>query len=151
MPRKPGPEIVASPVADVVPDAPHVNGRVPGLAPPETADRQPSTETEVSTDTEAPSEAHPPHFRAGETRGGHFRRMAHRTRLHLYAFAAVALLVYAVGLAAANTRNVKVDWVFGSSSVPLLWLVLFAAILGWLLGILITTLFRWRTRAPRPS
>jgi hypothetical protein len=24
-------------------------------------------------------------------------------------------------------------------------------ILGWLLGILITALFRWRTRAPRPS
>jgi hypothetical protein len=33
--------------------------------------------------------------------------------------------------------------------VGLIWLVLFAAILGWVLGILITAVFRWRTRAPR--
>jgi hypothetical protein len=61
------------------------------------------------------------------------------------------VLVYVVALAAANTGHVKVNWVFGSSSVALVWLVLFTAILGWLLGILITALFRWRTRAPRPS
>jgi len=56
-----------------------------------------------------------------------------------------------IALGAVNTRHVKVDLVFGSSSVSLVWLVLFAAILGWLLGILITTVFRWRTRAPRAS
>jgi uncharacterized integral membrane protein len=88
---------------------------------------------------------------ARESRGARLGRKAHRTRLHLYAFIAVAVLVYAVALAASNTRHVKVDWVFGSSSVSLVWLVLFAGILGWLLGILTTTLFRWRTRAPRPS
>jgi uncharacterized integral membrane protein len=89
--------------------------------------------------------------RSGESRSGRRRRKAHRGRLHLYAFAAVALLAYVIALGATNTRHVKVDWVFGSSSVSLVWLVLFAAILGWLLGILITAAFRWRTRAPRAS
>jgi hypothetical protein len=38
--------------------------------------------------------------------------------------------------------------VFAHSTVPLVWLTLFAAILGWLLGTLVTILFRRRTRAP---
>jgi hypothetical protein len=36
-------------------------------------------------------------------------------------------------------------------AVPLVWLVVFAAILGWLIGILVTVLFRWRTSAAHPS
>jgi uncharacterized integral membrane protein len=75
--------------------------------------------------------------------------MAHRTRLHIYAVASVVVLVYVVALATTNTHRVRVDWVFAHSTVPLVWLTLFAAILGWLLGILITMLFRMRTRAPR--
>jgi len=88
---------------------------------------------------------------AAETRGAHFARKAHRTRLHIYALIAMLALVYVVALAASNTAHVKVDWVFGSSSVSLVWLVLFTAILGWLLGILITALSHWRTRAPRAT
>jgi len=84
-----------------------------------------------------------------ESRGARFVRMAHRTRLHLYALVTVAVLVYLVALATSNTRRVPIDWVFASSRVPLVWLMLFAAILGWLLGILMTILFRMRTRAPR--
>ncbi len=76
-------------------------------------------------------------------------RKGHRARLQAYAVAAIAVLVYVVALGASNTRQVKVDWVFGHASVALIWLVLGAAILGWLLGILVTKLFRWRTRAPR--
>jgi len=83
-----------------------------------------------------------------ESRGARFVRMAHRARLHLYAVATVALVVYVVALATSNTHRAKVDWVFSSSSVPLVWLMLFAAILGWLLGIVVTILFRLRTRAP---
>ena len=100
-----------------------------------------------AAESEAPVES----ARTGESRGGRVRRKAHRGRLHLYAFGAVALLAYVIALGAVNTRHVQVDLVFGSSSVSLVWLVLFAAILGWLLGILITTVFRWRTRAPRAS
>jgi uncharacterized integral membrane protein len=86
----------------------------------------------------------------GETRGGRNRRKAHRSRLHGYAIATVALVAYLIALAATNTAHVKVNWVFGSSHVSLVWLVLFAAILGWLLGLAVTAAFHWRTRAPRP-
>ncbi len=85
----------------------------------------------------------------GETRSGRFRRKAHRSRLHSYAIATVALVAYLIALAASNTAHVKVNWVFGSSHVSLVWLVLFTAILGWLLGLAATAAFHWRTRAPR--
>ncbi len=104
----------------------------------------------VATDPEvacAPAAA--PTASGSETRGQHFRRKAHRTRLHGYAIVAVALVAFLIALAASNTSHVKVNWVFGSSHVSLVWLVLCAAILGWLLGLVATAAFHWRTRAPR--
>ncbi len=85
----------------------------------------------------------------GETRGGRFRRKARRTRLRGYAIATVALVAYLIALAASNTAHVKVNWVFGSSRVSLVWLVLFAALLGWLLALAASARFHWLTRAPR--
>ena len=84
-----------------------------------------------------------------ETRRERSRRKAHRSRLHGYAILTVALVAFLIALAASNTAHVKVNWVFGSSHVSLVWLVLFAAILGWLLGLVATAAFHWRTRAPR--
>jgi uncharacterized integral membrane protein len=84
-----------------------------------------------------------------ETRGARFARKAHRTRLYLYAGAAVVLLVFLIALVLANTGHVKVSWVFGTSSVSLVWLVLGTAILGLLLGMVLGALFHWRTRRPR--
>ena len=84
----------------------------------------------------------------GETRGARFARGAHRTRLYLYLGATVILLILLIALVIANTGHVKVSWVFGSSSVSLVWLVIFAALLGLLLGLVIGAMFRWRTRAP---
>jgi uncharacterized integral membrane protein len=104
--------------------------------------------TEVSLPGAAEPQPSAPAKPERESRGARTRRMAHRGRLHLYALAAVALLVYVVALATTNTRDVRVDWVFAHSTVPLVWLTLFAAILGWLLGTLVTILFRRRTRAP---
>ena len=86
---------------------------------------------------------------AAETSGARFARKAHRARLYLYAGAAVALLVFLVALVLANTGRVRVSWVFGASAVSLVWLVLFSAILGLLLGMVIGALFHWRTRRPR--
>jgi uncharacterized integral membrane protein len=86
---------------------------------------------------------------AEETRGERFRRKAHRTGLYLYAFFTVALLVCLVALAVANTDQVEFSWVVGSSTVSLVWIVIFSAILGWLLGIVTSAVFRWRTRARR--
>lgn len=85
---------------------------------------------------------------ARETRRDRSRRKAHRTRLHTYAIAAVAIVAYLIALAASNTAHVKINWVFGTSHISLVWLVLFAAILGWLLGLAATAAFHWRTRAP---
>ena len=85
----------------------------------------------------------------GETRSARFARKAHRTRLYLYALAAVALLVALVALVIANTGHVEVSWVVGSSSVSLVWLVVISAILGLLLGMVLATMFHWRTRTPR--
>ena len=84
-----------------------------------------------------------------ETHGEHFRRKAHRTGLYLYAFFTVALLVCLVALAIANMHQVEFSWVVGSSMVSLVWIVIFTAILGWLLGIVTSAVFRWRTRARR--
>jgi uncharacterized integral membrane protein len=84
-----------------------------------------------------------------ETRRGRFRRNARLTRLHGYAIATVALFAFLIALAASNTAHVKVNWVFGSSHVSLVWLVLFAAIIGWLLGLAASARFHWSTRAPR--
>jgi uncharacterized integral membrane protein len=84
-----------------------------------------------------------------ETRGERFHRKAHRTGLYLYAFLTVALLVCLAALAVANTDQVEFSWVVGSSTVSLVWIVIFSAILGWLLGIVTGVVFRWRTRARR--
>src|SRR5579884_1354738 len=84
-----------------------------------------------------------------ETRRQRSRRKAHRSRLHGYAVLTVALVAFLIALAVSNTAHVKVNWVFGSSRVSLVWLVLFGAILGWLLGLVSTAVFHWRTRAPR--
>jgi uncharacterized integral membrane protein len=86
---------------------------------------------------------------AVETRGARFRRKAHRTGLYIYAFLAVALLVCLVALTVANTDQVEFSWVVGSSTVSLVWIIIFSAILGWLLGIVTSVVFRWRTRARR--
>jgi uncharacterized integral membrane protein len=87
----------------------------------------------------------------GETRRGRSRRMARRTRLHGYAVASVALFAFVIAIASANTARVKVSWLFGSSHVSLVWLVLATAILGWLIGLLTNTALSHRTRAPRQA
>jgi uncharacterized integral membrane protein len=126
---------VYSPAPGVIPDT--ITGPVTDGSPVATA-------PEV-----APAPAAAATASGGETRGQHFRRKAHRTRLHGYAVVAVALVAFLIALAASNTAHVKVNWVVGSSHVSLVWLVLFAAILGWLLGLVATAAFHWRTRAPR--
>jgi uncharacterized integral membrane protein len=61
----------------------------------------------------------------------------------------VALLAVLVVLISRNTRAVKLDWVFGSTThASLVWIILAAAVLGWLLGITTALVFRHRTRRP---
>lgn len=108
-----------------------------------------SKATDVSEREGGPGQVPADSTTAGETRGERFRRKAHRTGLYLYAFFTIALLVCLVALAVANTDQVKFSWVVGSSTVSLVWIVLFSAILGWLLGVVTSVVFSWRTRAWR--
>lgn len=87
----------------------------------------------------------------GETPKERRARTARRVRLYLYVFVALALVAYLIALGAANTTSVDVSWVFGTSSVSLVWLVLSAAVLGFTLGILVSLLIRWRTRRRKKS
>ena len=86
---------------------------------------------------------------AEETRRDRAGRYARRTRLYTWTTVLVVVFVLLVVLIAENTRSVKVGWIFGHSHVSLVYLVLFAAILGWLLGVATAIVFRRTTRRPR--
>ena len=85
-----------------------------------------------------------------ESRSTRLRRHGRRTGLYAWAFALVALLMIVVALALANTRQVKISWLLGTSHASLVWIILAAAVLGWLLGITTSVIFRLRTRR-RPT
>lgn len=84
-----------------------------------------------------------------ETRGERARRHVRRGGLYATAFVMAALVVAIVALVTANMRRVEVSWVVGSATQSLAWIVVVTALLGWLLGIVTSVLFRRRTRAPR--
>lgn len=84
-----------------------------------------------------------------EPRSERLRRHGRHTGLYTWAFGLVALLVVLIALVVANTRQVKLSWVVGSGHASLVWIILAAAVLGWLLGIVTSVVFRMRTRRRR--
>ncbi len=94
---------------------------------------------------DAPPEQGPPES-ATESRRSRAGRYTRRTWLYTWVSLLVAILVLLVILTVENTRRVKVGWILGYSHVSLVFLILFAAILGWLLGIVTSVVFRRRTR-----
>ena len=84
-----------------------------------------------------------------ESRGERLRRHGRRTGLYAWAFGLIALLVVLIALSVANTRQAKIGWVVGTSHASLVWIILAAAVFGWLLGICTSVAFRLRTRAQR--
>ena len=111
-----------------------------------------------STTTEAPppegsspevSASAPPLASAVEPRGERLSRHARGARLYATVGAFVALLVVLVLLASANTQAVKLDWVFGSTHASLVWIILAAAVFGWLLGITTAVVIGRRARRSR--
>jgi uncharacterized integral membrane protein len=97
-----------------------------------------------------PRDPHPPQPRPApelaEPRRARLLRHGHRLGLYAWAFVLVALLVVVIALAVANTRQVQLSWVVGASRASLVWIVLAAAVLGWLVGIATSIVFRLRTR-----
>jgi len=85
---------------------------------------------------------------SGESRGERLARHGRRGRLYAGAISLVALLAVLIVLISRNTGAVKLDWAIGSTHASLVWIILAAAILGWLLGITTAAVFRHRTRRP---
>jgi len=97
----------------------------------------------------SPRQQELPHSERVESRSERFRRHGHRAGLYTLAFTLVALLVILIALVVANTRQVKLSWVAGSGHASLVWIILASAVLGWLLGIVTSVVFRLRTRRRR--
>ena len=95
---------------------------------------------------ESPAEQELPPSQRVEPRGERLRRQGQHAGLYALAFSLVALLVVLVALVVANTRQVKLSWVAGSGHASLVWIILASAVLGWLLGIVTSVVFRLRTR-----
>ncbi|MGZ8693394.1 MAG: LapA family protein [Gaiellaceae bacterium] len=98
-------------------------------------------------ETEAPTPTTP----EAETRFRRGIRYSHRTGLYASLVVAIATVVFLILLIARNTRQVKVDYVFGNAQAHLIWLVIISAITGWVLGIVTGFLIRRRTRWRRPE
>jgi uncharacterized integral membrane protein len=85
----------------------------------------------------------------GESRLRRGMRYGHRGGLYAALVVAIAVVVFLILLIARNTRQVRLDYVFGDTSARLIWLVIIAAIAGWVLGLVTSFLVRHRTRPPR--
>jgi len=62
-------------------------------------------------------------------------RRTHRGALYAATLGGIGAAIFLILLIARNTRQVKLDYVFGSSSTALIWLILLSATAGWVLGI----------------
>src|SRR5438105_2377988 len=102
----------------------------------------------VSTGPLEPQQPEAPLPPQVERRRDRVGRQAHRARLYTWAVVLVTLLVLLVILVVENTRRVKVGWIFGYSHISLVFLVVFATVLGWFLGVATSVVFRRRTRRP---
>ncbi len=83
-----------------------------------------------------------------ESRRARLTRQGRRARLYTGATAFVALFAVLLVLTTKNTRGVKLDWAVGSTHASLVWIILAAAVIGWLLGITTAVVFQHRTRRP---
>ena len=104
-----------------------------------------STQTKVAESV--PSSGASP-LSSAESRGQRFARHGHRVRLYAGAVALVGLLAVLIVLISKNTAAVKLDWAIGSTHASLVWIILAASIIGWLLGITTAVVFGHRTRRP---
>jgi uncharacterized integral membrane protein len=91
----------------------------------------------------------PPTAESAEPRSARLRRQGHRAGLYAWAVGLLALLALLIALVLANTREVELRWLVGSGRASLVWIIFASAVLGWLLGIATSVVFRLRTRRRR--
>jgi uncharacterized integral membrane protein len=105
----------------------------------------------ASSQPEAPTPAPSPDAPSThhvESRTERLVRHGRRARLYTGAVVFVTLVAVLIVLSSKNTRSVKLDWAVGSTRASLVWIILAAAVIGWLLGITTAVVFRHRTRKP---
>jgi len=107
--------------------------------------RRPSEMDETRTHA-APAERQSTLETKAETWRERHARHRRRVRFYLWSFALVGLIVIVCALVVANTRTVRLDWVVGSIRASLIWIILAAAIFGWLAGLVTGIVFRHHTR-----
>ena len=90
-------------------------------------------------------------LREEETRVQRSLRYGHRGGLYATVILGIVAVILLILLIARNTRQVKVDYVFGHYQTALIWLVVLSAIVGWVLGIVTAYLVRRRTRLRRTA
>jgi uncharacterized integral membrane protein len=85
---------------------------------------------------------------AGEVAETAEQRAHRRRQIRLYAWALLlaTFFVILVALILANTRRVPISWVVGSTRASLIWIIIVAALLGWLSGIVTSLLFSRRRK-----
>jgi uncharacterized integral membrane protein len=89
-----------------------------------------------------------PRIEEAESRLQRGLRYGHFTGLWVSLVIAIAAIVFLILLISRNTRQVKLDYVVGDTQARLIWLIIVAAIVGWVLGIVTSFLVRHRTRRP---
>jgi uncharacterized integral membrane protein len=82
----------------------------------------------------------------GEPRRVRVARHARRARFYASAAAFVTVLVVLAALASKNTQTAKLDWLAGSTRASLAWIILAAAVFGWLFGIATALIVNRRAR-----
>jgi uncharacterized integral membrane protein len=99
----------------------------------------------VSEQAPEPQEQQEPRYE-DESRRNRAMRYGHRGGLYATLVIGIIAGVLLILLIARNTRQVKLDYVFGDTRAALIWLVIISAITGWVLGIVTAFLIRRRTR-----
>jgi uncharacterized integral membrane protein len=69
---------------------------------------------------------------------------ARRVRVYTSAIVLVAMIVILVVLIAVNTRQVKLSWAVGETRARLVWIILVAALIGWIAGMATSVVLRRR-------
>lgn len=88
---------------------------------------------------ESPAPAEETRFRRGV-------RHANRAGSIFSVVIVIAGVLFLILLIARNTRQVKVDYVFGDAQARVVWLIIVSALIGWVLGLATSYLVRRRRR-----
>jgi uncharacterized integral membrane protein len=110
-----------------------------GLGGPDRQPDEPETPGPPAAATTAPSVAAEPRTTSAKT------THPGRTRLYVEALVLIVLVVLVIALALDNRDQARVGWIVGDATASVVWIVLAAAFVGWLAGIVTHIIIHRRT------